>query len=204
MAKTLPILQMKLRQAGLRLGAPIFMRIFKDPGTLEVWVQNDKGSFTRFASYSICYFSGTLGPKLKEGDNQSPEGFYKIKARQLNPNSSYHLSFNLGFPNAYDKFHKRTGHALMVHGNCVSIGCYAMTDAYIDEIFTLAYFALKHGQTSFQVHSFPFALTDENLKKAKSSLWYPFWKNLKEGYDFFERTKTLPIVGIKDGNYVFK
>ena len=121
----------------LRYGAPIFIRIFKVPGVLEVWVESGSGAFVKFKSYDICTFSGDLGPKLKEGDNQSPEGFYFVNARRLNPWSRFHLSFNLGYPNQYDRFHGRTGSALMVHGDCISIGCYAMTDAYINEIYAL-------------------------------------------------------------------
>ncbi|MEI8706832.1 L,D-transpeptidase family protein [Pseudoalteromonas sp. B62] len=142
-----PTLKKQLSDKGLEYGAPIFIRIFKDPGILEVWLESDDGTFIHFKNYEICTFSGDLGPKLKEGDNQSPEGFYYVDASGLNPWSNYHLSFNLGFPNKYDRTHNRTGSALMVHGNCVSIGCYAMTDEYINEIYALGAAALKSGQS---------------------------------------------------------
>ncbi|MBL4636445.1 MAG: murein L,D-transpeptidase [Kofleriaceae bacterium] len=203
-ARVSPILKHELKRKGLEMGAPIFVRIFKDPGRLEVWVQGRNGKFRLFKSYEICFYSGDLGPKQKEGDMQSPEGFYLVKARQLNPGSSYHLSFNLGFPNAYDRSHGRTGKALMVHGNCVSIGCYAMTDRYIEEIFTLAHAALKNGQAGFQVHSFPFVLSEKNLRKRKASPWQGFWGNLKEGHDIFEATRRPPRVRVRSGVYVFR
>ncbi len=198
-----PVLKKELSDLGLKYGAAIFVRIFKDPGVLEVWVEAEDQSFKHFKSYDICTFSGNLGPKLKEGDNQSPEGFYFVSAGRLNPWSSYHLSFNLGYPNEFDRVHGRTGSALMVHGNCVSIGCYAMTDGYINEIYALAVAALKSGQAYFRVHSFPFKLETKALSKYKANQWYPFWLNLKEGYDYFNKHKKPPNVEVLNGTYVF-
>ncbi|MBB1386716.1 murein L,D-transpeptidase [Pseudoalteromonas sp. SG45-5] len=199
-----PTLKVQLSDKGLRYGAPIFIRIFKDPGILEVWVESDDDTFIHFKNYEICTFSGDFGPKLKEGDNQSPEGFYYVNASRLNPWSSYHLSFNLGFPNKYDRAHNRTGSALMVHGNCVSIGCYAMTDEYINEIYALAAAALKSGQPFFRVHSFPFKLDDEILSKYRANQWYSFWLNLKEGYDYFNTHKQPPNVEVSSRKYTFE
>jgi len=198
-----PILKKELSSQGLKYGAPIFIRIFKDPGVLEVWVESDDGTFVNFKNYNICTFSGTLGPKLKQGDKQSPEGFYFVNAGRLNPWSSYHLSFNLGYPNRYDRTHGRTGSALMVHGNCVSVGCYAMTDAYINEIYALGVAALKSGQPYFRVHSFPFRLDSAALSKYSANQWYSFWLNLKEGYDYFNKHKKPPNVEVSNGKYVF-
>ncbi len=196
-------LQVELAEQGLEYGAPVFMRIFKEPGTLEVWLQSKQGDFKLFKTYPICTFSGELGPKLAQGDQQAPEGFYFVRPGQLNPFSQFHLSFNLGYPNAYDRYHKRTGSALMVHGNCVSIGCYAMTDPLINEIYALANAALENGQPFFRVHAFPFALTDFNLEPYKNHQWYDFWRNLKEGYDWFEQKRTPPDVQVKQGRYTF-
>ncbi len=198
-----PTLKEALSKQGLTYGAPIFIRIFKDPGILEVWLKSDNGTFKHFKNYEICRFSGALGPKLKQGDNQSPEGFYFVNAGRLNPWSQYHLSFNIGYPNKYDRYHGRTGSALMVHGNCVSIGCYAMTDNYIDEIYALAVAALKSGQPFFRVHSFPFKLDSTRLSEYKSNPWHPFWLNLKEGYDYFNKYKVPPNVEVSSGAYVF-
>lgn len=196
-------LKEQLSTQGLIYGSPIFIRIFKDPGVLEVWVESNNGTFVNFKNYDICTFSGGLGPKLKEGDEQSPEGFYFVNSGRLNPWSRFHLSFNLGYPNQYDRFHGRTGSALMVHGNCVSIGCYAMTDSYINEIYALTVSALQSGQPFVRVHSFPFKLESDNLSTYRNSQWYPFWLNLKEGYDYFNKHKRPPNVEVEQGKYVF-
>lgn len=196
-------LKLMLAKQGLEYGAPVFIRIFKDPGVLEVWLASNNGEFKKFKSYDICNYSGELGPKLKEGDNQSPEGFYFVTPARLNPWSQFHLSFNLGFPNAYDRYHSRTGSALMVHGDCVSIGCYAMTDLQINEIYALVSAALKSGQSFFRVHSFPFELESARLSKHKDNKWYPFWLNLKVGYDHFNQFKRPPNVEVSNGKYVF-
>lgn len=201
-ARVTPKLETALNKQGLVLGSPIFIRIFKASSELEMWVQAGE-KFKFFRTYKICYFSGTPGPKTKTGDHQSPEGFYSVAAHQLNPASRFHLSFNLGYPNAYDRAHQRTGDALMVHGNCVSIGCYAMTDARIEEIYTLADAALSKGQTAFQVQAFPFRMTDGNLAKQQHSPWYSFWQNLQEGYNSFEQHHLPPKVSVKNKTYIF-
>ncbi|MCB1214543.1 MAG: murein L,D-transpeptidase [Deltaproteobacteria bacterium] len=200
-----PQLKKDFSKKGLTLGSPIFIRIFKEEKELELWVKDDQ-SFKLFKTYPICtYGLGTLGPKTKKGDGQAPEGFYFVGPQQLNPNSQFHLSFNLGYPNAYDRAYVRTGSALMVHGNCVSIGCYAMTDEKIEEIYTISQAALKKGQDFFRVHIFPFKMTQENLKRHQASPWYNFWTNLKEGYDFFEKDKkSPPEVKVKNKKYVFE
>jgi murein L,D-transpeptidase YafK len=186
------------------LSAPVFVRIFKDSKHLEVWVEREKeGRFKLFKTYEICTFSGSLGPKLTEGDLQSPEGFYFVTPERMNPASRFHLSFNLGYPNTYDRAHGRTGSALMVHGSCVSIGCYAMTDAGIEEIYALTDAALRAGQPFFRVHVFPFALTDERLREQRGFRWREFWENLKEGYDYFEREGRPPNVRVRASRYVF-
>jgi murein L,D-transpeptidase YafK len=198
-----PSLQQALQDKNLKLGAPVLMRIFKETSELEVWLQAGK-QFKLFKTYKICYFSGKLGPKTKEGDLQSPEGFYSVTSQQLNPNSRFHLAFNLGYPNAYDRAYQRTGDALMVHGNCVSIGCYAMTDKQIEEIYTIAAAALNAGQASFQVQALPFHLTHHNLALHQDAQWLTFWQNLKVGYDAFEKTKMPPKVSVKNKQYVFE
>ncbi len=202
-SRVAPTLKLSLEQKGLAYGAPIFIRIFKDPGVLEVWIESTDKAFKLFKTYKICTFSGGLGPKLKQGDQQSPEGFYFVNPGRLNPWSQFHLSFNLGYPNRYDRHHRRTGSALMVHGNCVSIGCYAMTGPYIDEIYTLANAALAAGQPFFRVHSFPFKLEPEKLDQYKEHHWYDFWRNLQEGYLYFEQNKMPPNVTVKNGRYSF-
>lgn len=199
-----PLLKQKLKQAHLSFGAPIFIRIFKKEKILELWIKKTH-QYQLFKTYRICtYGQKGLGPKIKQGDGKAPEGFYFVAPSSLNPNSNYHLSFNLGYPNQYDQAHKRTGSALMVHGGCVSIGCYAMTDDAIDEIWTIAQAAFKKGQPFFRVHIFPFKMTPHNMRRYRYSVWYPFWRNLKEGYNFFEKNGSLPPnVEVENKRYVF-
>jgi len=193
--------QALLAVKGMRQESPIFVRIFKEESELEVWKLKD-GRFEPFKTYAICAWSGTLGPKVQQGDRQAPEGFYTISRSQMNPNSLYHLAFNIGFPNAYDHSNGHTGSALMILGNCKSAGCYAMTDAYIEEIYALAREAFKGGQTKFHVQALPFRMTAENMQRHRDSPWYPFWVKLKEGYDSFEATGKPAIVKVCSKQYL--
>lgn len=202
--KVTPVLKKEFFHKGLILGSPIFIRIFKKEKILELWVKNDK-QYQLFKEYPICtYGFRGIGPKIKQGDGKAPEGFYFITPSQLNPYSKFHLSFNIGYPNHYDRIHNRTGSALMVHGSCVSIGCFAMTDSKIEEIYAIADAGFRNGQNFFRVHIFPFKMSDENINKYKSSKWYSFWLNLKEGYDYFEiNGKIPPNVEVKNRRYIF-
>ena len=193
--------QAQLAIKGMRIEAPIFIRIFKEENEFEVWKYKD-GRFQLFKTYPICAWSGEIGPKLQQGDRQAPEGFYTVTPAQMNPHSLYHLAFNIGFPNAYDQANGRTGSALMVHGNCKSAGCYAMTDAYIEEIFILAREAFNAGQTRFHVQALPFRMTSWNMLRHRANSWYPFWVKLKEGYDSFEETGKPPIVKVCGRQYM--
>lgn len=195
-------LEKQLKMAGFQQGSPILIRIFKVPAILELWIKKN-GRFELFRTYSICRFSGKLGPKTKVGDRQAPEGFYSVSAKQLNPNSNYFLSFNLGYPNEYDRYHKRTGSALMVHGECASVGCYAMSNARMAEIYTLMHEAFLNGQAAIQVQVYPFALTDSNMRKMQRHNWYNFWVNLKQGYDKFEKSHATLNVTVNNGKYQF-
>lgn len=195
-------LDQRLAAQGVKLGDPVMLRLFKLESELELWVEKD-GHFVRFATYPICLWSGRLGPKLKEGDSQAPEGFYTIASEQLNPNSRWHRAFNLGFPNVFDKSKGRYGSFIMVHGGCSSIGCYAMTDPVVDELWRFVTEALDAGEERVPVHVFPFRLTDGNLKSRKSSQWAGFWGDLKKGYDLFERTRLPPVVSLCNGRYAF-
>lgn len=192
-----------MAQKGMREDAPIMVRIFKEEAELEVWKAKDDGRFHHLKTYPICNYSGDLGPKFKQGDKQAPEGFYKVSARQMNPNSSYHLSFNLGYPNAFDKSHKRTGNFLMVHGDCKSAGCYAMTDALIEEIYAIAREAFTGGQEAFQVHALPFRMTIENMRRHSRNKHYAFWRNdLYQGYKDFEDTHLPPKIDVCERRYL--
>lgn len=202
-AAAAPALIRDLEAKGLAYGAPVFVRIFKEERALEVWLKRGE-AFELFRTYDIVAMSGRPGPKLQEGDRQAPEGFYSVTPSRMNPNSRYHLSFNLGYPNEFDREHGRTGSALMVHGSNVSVGCFAMTDAKIEEIYALADAALRNGQRFFHVHCFPFRMTNGNMKKHGESQWVSFWENLQIGYDLFERTRQPPNVLVKNKEYVFE
>ena len=190
-----------------KVGRPVFIRIIKNDnkkGLLEVWTENPNSrKFELLRTYRIARFSGDPGPKLAEGDYQAPEGFYYISRKRMNPKSSYHLSMDIGYPNEYDKAKQRTGSYIMIHGSSVSIGCFAMTDCSIEQIYTLVDGALKKGRKFVRVHSFPFAMTEENLKQHEDSEHYEFWKNLKEGWDWFEKNQRPPNVTVEKGEYTF-
>jgi murein L,D-transpeptidase YafK len=183
--------------------APILIRAFKEEAELEVWKQDRTGRFALLKSYPICRWSGELGPKIREGDRQAPEGFYNITPGQMNPKSQYYLSFDLGYPNAYDRAHGRTGANLMVHGDCSSRGCYSMTDEQISEIYALGRDAFFGGQNSFQVQAYPFRMTAKNLAKHRTNPHLAFWKMLKKGNDHFEVTRLEPKVNVCEKRYVF-
>lgn len=195
-------LSAELKSAGFELGQPVLLRLFKQESELEVWMMRN-GTYDHFKTYHICKWSGALGPKLQEGDGQSPEGFYEVSLKQLNPNSRYHLALNIGFPNVFDQSQSRTGSALMIHGSCVSIGCYAMTDTGIEDIYKLVEEALLAKQASIPVHVFPFHMTAENLRAQAASPWLPFWTNLAEGDAVFQITKRAPAVLACNGRYYF-
>ncbi|HDR14245.1 MAG TPA: murein L,D-transpeptidase [Desulfobacteraceae bacterium] len=197
-----PVLMRELEVKGLSLGSPVFMRAFKEERELEVWVERE-GGFQLFRTYPIAAVSGWLGPKRWEGDLQAPEGFYRVMPSQMNPNSRFHLSFDIGYPNDFDRMKYCTGSALMVHGKKTSRGCFAMTDEKIEEIYVLADAALRNGQPFFQFHSFPFRMTDQNMERNRDSKWFDFWKNLKTGYDLFEAYQRPPKVFVESGRYGF-
>jgi murein L,D-transpeptidase YafK len=181
----------------------ILVRIFKEEAELEVWKEDKTGRFALLRTYPICRWSGDLGPKIKEGDRQAPEGFYTITPGLMNPNSNYYLAINTGFPNAYDRANGRSGDFLMIHGDCSSRGCYAMTDEQIAEIYSLARESFFGGQKSFQIQAYPFRMTPANLAKHRNSPHMAFWKMIKQGYDAFEVTRLEPKVDVCEKHYVF-
>ncbi len=192
----------RLAKSGVKLGAPIFIRIFKREFELELWMKRD-GAFHRFATYPICRWSGGLGPKIQQGDHQAPEGFYSVDARALNRNSAWYRSFNLGYPNAFDAALGRTGSLIMVHGGCASVGCFAMTNPQMGEIWQLVTAALGNGQARFQVQVLPFRMSEEALKSYSDHAALPLWRMLKRGSDAFEKTSMPPQVRVCNGSYEF-
>ena len=181
----------------------IYLRAFKSERVVEVWGSNGgRKPFRLLHSYAIAAASGNLGPKLKEGDGQVPEGFYFIN--RFNPFSSYHLSLGLNYPNARDRKVSdpvRPGGDIFIHGNRVSIGCLAMTDPKIEEIYVLALEAKKAGQSKIPVHIFPFR-PDGDWPSASPGLT-DFWKSLRPAYDRFEKTRFVPNISVaRNGAYV--
>ena len=192
-----------LEQKNMPKDSPILVRIFKEESELEVWKQDTTGRYELLKVYPICRWSGDLGPKVHEGDRQAPEGFYQITPGLMNPNSNYYLAINIGFPNAYDKANGRSGNFLMIHGDCSSRGCYAMTDEQIGEIYSLARESFLGGQQSFQIQAYPFRMTPANFAHHRTNPNMPFWKMIKEGNDHFEVTHLEPKVDVCDRRYVF-
>jgi murein L,D-transpeptidase YafK len=193
-------IDLRLIEGGFQVGSPVLIRIFKQESELELWMQSGD-RFRLFATYPICFWSGGLGPKEREGDRQAPEGYYTVGAGQLHRIGRHPRSLNIGFPNAVDRSLGRTGSYILVHGGCTSIGCFAMTDAVMDEIYGVAEQALGNGQDEIQVQIFPFRMQDEAMAAHADSKWSDFWQNLKRGYDAFERTHVPPDVIACGGKY---
>jgi murein L,D-transpeptidase YafK len=192
-----------LERKNMPKDSPILIRIFKEESELEVWKQDTSGRYALLKVYPICRWSGDLGPKVKDGDRQAPEGFYPITPGLMNPNSNYYLAINTGFPNAYDKANNRRGAYLMIHGDCSSRGCYAMTDEQIGEIYALGREAFLGGQKEFQIQAYPFHMTPANMARHRNSPNFAFWKMIKEGYDHFEVSHQEPKIDVCDRHYVF-
>jgi murein L,D-transpeptidase YafK len=188
---------------GMTKNSPVLIRSFKKESELEIWKKASNGQYALLKSYPMCRWSGQLGPKKREGDRQAPEGFYDITPASMNPNSSFYLSFNMGFPNAFDRTHGRTGAHLMVHGACSSAGCYSMSDDQIAEIYAIVREAHNGGQRAVQMQAMPFRMTAENLAKHRYDANMPFWRNLKEGSDMFEVARVEPKVSVCQARYAF-
>jgi murein L,D-transpeptidase YafK len=193
----------EIKAKGFREEDPVLVRIFKEESELEIWKKRPSGQYALFKTYPICRWSGKLGPKRKIGDRQAPEGFYAVSMGQLNPKSEYYLSFNLGYPNRLESALGYKGEALMVHGACSSAGCYAMSDQGVAEIYAIALKALQSGQRQFQVQAFPFRMNARNMAEHQGDPNMSFWRDLKVGYDSFERTRQQPSVAMCGGKYVF-
>ncbi|RFZ95151.1 2-dehydro-3-deoxyphosphooctonate aldolase [Mucilaginibacter conchicola] len=200
-SKLWPKLQKQLTDGGFNSKYELYLRIVKQTDQLEIWAKKGK-RFEFFKGYNICYYSGGLGTKTKAGDNKSPEGFYTISAGQLHPTSQYHLAVNIGYPNALETQKGYTGNAIMIHGNCASVGCYAMTDDGIEEIYTLLYKAFTSGQQKIALEIYPFKMDNQHLKDFAASPYMAFWKMLKPAYDKFEKDHLPANISVANGQYV--
>lgn len=186
--------------------AEVFVRVFKRDRELEVWVRPvDSSRFQLLKTYGICAAAGKPGPKRRQGDEQVPEGFYNIDL--FNPQSSYHLSMRVDYPNASDRAANpggRLGGDIYLHGDCVSEGCLAMTDEGIEDLYWIGIEAHAMGQTEIPIHIFPARLTDAEMKQMKDVFadqphLLEFWRTLKPGYDYFEKNHRLPQVMVDAG-----
>lgn len=207
--RVLPNLREDMAEKDLAPGLPLYLRFFKESSLMEMWVlPAGAAQWKLFKEWKVARWSGKLGPKLAMGDGQTPEGFYHTDLESLNPESQFHLSFDINYPNAWDRFHRRTGNLIMVHGSFVSVGCYAMTDPAIEEIYTLVAIALGAGQAKIPIHSFPFAMTEKRMEKAakkpEEAALLPFWQEIQPAWKIFEDTQRVPDVTVKDGKYVIQ
>lgn len=196
------ILDERLREKGVSLSSPILIRVFKSESEMEVWKESN-GTFVLFATYPICHWSGSVGPKLRDGDKQAPEGFYTVTRKQLHHVGRWPKSLYLNYPNLYDQSQSRSGGLILIHGGCTSVGCFAMTNPVMDEIHRLSMAAIESGQDNIPVHVFPFRMTKDNWEMQERSPWQAFWINIKEGYDLFEKSKLPPRISVCDGQYKF-
>lgn len=199
-------LEERIARKGLPEDSAMLIRIFKAESELEVWMSRGGGArYMLFGTYPICYWSGTLGPKLKEGDRQAPEGFYSVTLPRANPNGRrWPQALDIGYPNPFDTLHARSGSYILIHGGCASIGCFAMTNGVNKELHRLAVRVLDAGQAYVPVHVFPFRMTEENLARHQMPDLRPFWRNLKEGYDLFAHTRRPPRITVCGTRYHFE
>ncbi|MCV9880435.1 peptidoglycan meso-diaminopimelic acid protein amidase [Brenneria izbisi] len=182
-------------------GSPIYIQIFKEERVLELYAKVGN-SYRLLDNYPICKYSGGLGPKRIEGDFKSPEGFYQVDVRHLKPDSQYYRAINIGFPNEYDKSQGYSGKYLMIHGECVSVGCYAMTNQYMEEIYHYAERAFQNGQMKIDIAIYPFRMTEQNMRRHRNSTYYRFWRQLQPGYTYFNQHYQPPSVTVFNGQYV--
>lgn len=188
---------------GVDFSQPVFMRAFKQDNVIELWAKDKRRSGYKLVKrYEVCNYSGALGPKTRSGDMQTPEGFYEVRAHNLKPQSQFHMSFNLGFPNAHDRSRGWAGTNIMVHGDCTSEGCFAMRDDPMEEIYTVASLNFEAGNGLFYFHSFPFRMTDKALEAQKDHPWHDFWASMQPGYEIFERQRLVPQISSQSGRYI--
>lgn len=206
-ARVTPLLKAELESMDLKLGDPVFLRVFKDEQVLEVWMQPGRGKdFVHYKTYLLCQPAGPAGPRVNGRDLQLPEGFYGVTLHSLRPWHRHYLAFEIGYPNAADRHQRRPNRTVLVQGDCVGSGSLALSNPNIEELYTLVAAALEAGQESICVNLFPFRLTDSRMNQelASQALWLEFWGNLKEGYDYFEIVRRPPSPSVKAGRYGFQ
>lgn len=199
------LLRKQLTIAGVKENFELLIIVFKHESILNVWLKaKSQSRYKHFKTYNFSAVSGNLGPKIKEGDLQIPEGFYHIQA--FNPQSKYHLSLGLNYPNKVDEWRSgknKPGSEIYLHGGNETQGCMPLTDDKIKEVYILAIEAKNNGQTQIPVYIFPFKMNEDNMEKLTTE--HPqnqfFWENLKQGYDYFEKHGALPKIDECEGKY---
>jgi murein L,D-transpeptidase YafK len=186
----------------------LYLRAFKHERELEVWAGARGQPLKKVKTYPFCAASGELGPKRRQGDLQVPEGFYTIDL--FNPRSDYHLSIRVSYPNESDRIlgQQPLGGAIMVHGNCVSIGCIAIEDGPIEELYILTLDSRAKMGRNVPIHIFPRRLDAAGLAELRklphaTEALLAFWRGLEPGWRFFEETQRPPRVSVdpKTGAY---
>lgn len=202
-------LQKFVKAGGYEDDFSMIINAYKAEGKLDIWLKGkSQKNYSLFRTYDFCAHSGTLGPKVIEGDGQTPEGFYYINV--FNPMSSFYLSLGVNYPNLVDLARTgkdgKPGNDIYIHGNCVTVGCIPLTDEKIKEVYVLAIEACNAGQEKIPVNIYPFKMTNENLKKyaAQFPNQLAFWKTLQPGYLAFEKNKNLADIKEVKGKYVVK
>ena len=196
-------LQERLAQKQMNYGARLHLVAYKESKEMEIWLEGDDGAFQLFDILPICTYSGTLGPKLAEGDGQTPEGYYTLFPEDLHPDSNYHLALDIGFPNFYDKSRDRTGSLIRIHGGCESIGCYAMTDPGIEVIYLLAEESFRQGAGTLSFAAYPFRFSEERMAEESENEWVGFWRNLAESDRYFHEHHRPPAAFVFAYRYFF-
>jgi murein L,D-transpeptidase YafK len=187
---------------GLKLGSPVFIRVYKQTSEMELWVE--KGSrYVLFKTFGICRWSGRLGPKYYEGDRQSPEGLYRITSRDLIVNARWDRAMNINYPNSFDVMNGRGGSSILIHGKCGSIGCFAIQDRNVEEVYAAVRAALEGGQAYIPVLSLPFRFSSLAPSRQDTLQMNEFWADLRRADLLFDRDRLPPSAWICDGRYYF-
>lgn len=192
----------QFQEKGLTLGSAVFIRVYKQTSEMELWVQQG-ARYVHFKTYGICRWSGGLGPKMYEGDRQSPEGLYHITAADLIVNPRWDRAMNINYPNSYDVVNGRSGSGILIHGKCGSVGCFAIQDQNVEEVYGAVRAALNNGQAEIPVLALPFRFASVAPTVNDTLQLSEFWSDLRRADLLFERDRIPPTAWICDGRYYF-
>ncbi len=197
-----PRLARGLASAGARLGAPLYIRVLKEGGEVEVWAAGRDGAYIRFQTYRLCGAAQALGPRRRIGDQQAPEGFYLLTPGRMDASARAYLSLALNYPNGLDTARRWTGAPAAFAGRCAAAAGLGLTDPAVEELWALASAAFRAGQRAIPVHIFPFALTSRALRRPAPETLTRFWAELEPAWRLFEAERKPPATGVRGGRYV--